>query len=259
MEIRLDDKVVVITGSAQGLGAEIAAMAVDSGVGALFLVDRNAAGGEAHASRLADNCSVAFMQADLAETDAPARVIEAAVSRYGRIDCLVNAAGLTDRAAVTDGTHEIWDKLYAVNARAPYFLMQGAINDMLRRGAPGSIINILSMNAHCGAPDLAIYASTKGALATLTKNAAHAHLQDRIRVNGINVGWCDTPAERHMQATVLDKGDAWLGAANAGAPLGRLLQPDEVARLAIFLLSDSAGLMTGTLIDQEQTVVGAPG
>ena len=164
MEIRLDDKVVVITGSAQGLGAEIAAMAVDSGVGALFLVDRNAAGGEAHASRLADNCSVAFMQADLAETDAPARVIEAAVSRYGRIDCLVNAAGLTDRAAVTDGTHEIWDKLYAVNARAPYFLMQGAIKDMLRRGAPGSIINILSMNAHCGAPDLRSMLPPRGRL-----------------------------------------------------------------------------------------------
>ena len=128
-------------------------------------------------------------------------------------------------------------------------MMQGAINDMLRRGAPGAIVNILSTNAHCGTPDLAIYASTKGALATLTKNAAHAHLKDRIRVNGINVGWCETPAARYMQATILGKGDAWLNEASNDTPLGCLLQLEEVARLAVFLLSDDAGLMTGVLID----------
>ena len=222
-------------------------------------MDRDAQRGEATASELGQRCPVAFILADLGDADAPARVTEAAVARFGRIDCLVNAAGMTDRAAFTDGTIATWERLYAVNARAPFFLMQGAIADMLRRGAPGAIVNILSMNAHCGAPDLAIYASTKGALSTLTKNAAHAHLKDRIRVNGINVGWCETPAERHMQANILGKGDAWLGEASECAPFGRLLQPDEVARLTVFLLSDSAGLMTGALIDQEQAVVGAPG
>ncbi|WP_292642636.1 SDR family NAD(P)-dependent oxidoreductase, partial [Mesorhizobium sp.] len=76
------------------------------------------------------------------------------------------------------------------------------------------ILNILSINAHCGSPELAVYSASKGALATLTKNAANAHRFDRIRVNGINVGWTDTPAERIMQAETLGNGPGWLDAAN---------------------------------------------
>ena len=259
VKIDLDGKTVVITGAAQGLGAEVANAAALCGAEALFLTDRNESAGREIASELAARGHrVEFHVSDLGEPDAPAEVIDAALARFGRIDCLVNAAGLTDRAALTDGNVETWDRLYAVNARAPFFLMQGAINDMLRRKSAGAILNILSMNAHCGAPDLAIYASTKGALATLTRNAANAHLSDRIRVNGINVGWCETPAEREMQASILGKGDAWLAAAARNLPLGRLLQSDEVARLAVFLLSDSAGLTTGALVDMEQAVVGAP-
>lgn len=259
MKIDLQGKAVIVTGAAQGLGGEIARIAAASAAEALLLTDRNAEQGEATAAALAaDGCSVAFHAADLIEPDAPAGIIDAALKRFGRIDGLVNAAGLTDRAALTDGAMAVWERLYAVNARAPFFLMQGAINDMRRRQAAGSIVNILSMNAHCGEPELAIYASTKGALATLTKNAAHAHLRDRIRVNGINMGWSATPAEMEMQANRLGKGAQWLAAAHDRMPLGRLLEPREVARLAVFLLSDSAGLMTGALIDMEQTVVGAP-
>ncbi|WP_419915074.1 SDR family oxidoreductase [Hoeflea sp.] len=259
VKIDLEGKVIVITGAAQGLGAEIARTAAGCGAEALFLTDRNAVDGMAVAQDLVSfGHRCAFHEADLAGPDAPREIIGAALERFGRIDCLVNAAGMTDRADFTDGRVETWDRLYAVNARAPFFLMQGAINDMLRRGSVGTILNILSMNAHCGAPDLAIYASTKGALSTLTRNAANAHLADRIRVNGINVGWCDTPAERNMQAVTLGKGDEWLAAAAQNLPLGRLLQMDEVARLAVFLLSDAAGLTTGALIDMEQAVVGAP-
>lgn len=259
MKIDLEGKVIVITGAAQGLGAEIAKTAAGAGAEALFLTDRNEPAGHAVVQGLSgQGHHAAFFMSDLAEPAAPPAVIGAALARFGRIDCLVNAAGVTDRAALADGDVETWDRLYAVNARAPFFLMQGAINDMLRRGSAGAILNILSMNAHCGAPDLAIYASTKGALATLTRNAANAHLADGIRVNGINVGWCDTPAERKMQAEILGKGDEWLAAAASNLPLGRLLQMDEVARLAVFLLSDGAGLTTGALIDMEQAVVGAP-
>ena len=259
MKIDLTGKTVVVTGAAQGLGAEIAGLAAASEVEALFLTDRNAERVEATAAALAvHGCPVEFLAADLIESAAPAGIIDAALARFGRIDGLVNAAGLTDRAALTDGTVDTWERLYAVNARAPFFLMQGAINDMRRRRAAGAIVNILSMNAHCGEPELAIYASTKGALATLTKNAAHAHLRDRIRVNGINMGWSATSAEIDMQANTLGKGGDWLAAVHERMPLGRLLEPREVARLAIFLLSDSAGLMTGALIDMEQTVVGAP-
>jgi NAD(P)-dependent dehydrogenase (short-subunit alcohol dehydrogenase family) len=201
---------------------------------------------------------VAFVEADLADAEAAARVVAAAIARFGRIDGLVNAAGITDRASFLDGTPALWDRLFAVNARAPYFLMQGAIADMRGRRAPGAIVNIASVNAHCGAPDLAIYSATKGALVTLTRNAANAHLADRIRVNAINVGWTLTPSEIVMQTETLGHSRAWLDEVARSRPLGRMLEPAEVARLAVFLLSDASGLMTGAILDLEQRVLGAP-
>jgi NAD(P)-dependent dehydrogenase (short-subunit alcohol dehydrogenase family) len=197
--------------------------------------------------------------ADLADPAAPAALVAACVEKFGRVDALVNVAALTDRASFIDGSLEIWERLFAVNARAPFFLMQGAIADMRRRGAPGAIVNILSINAHCGAPDLAIYSATKGALATLTKNAANAHRFDRIRVNGVNLGWADTPGEMQMQAVTLGKGEGWLATAEAEQPFGKLIKTDDVARLALFLLSEAGGPMTGAIVDQEQWVAGSRG
>ncbi|MGH6796842.1 MAG: SDR family oxidoreductase, partial [Roseiarcus sp.] len=112
------------------------------------------------------------------------------------------------------------------------------------------------VHARGGAPELAVYASTKSALAGLTKNAAHAHRFDRIRVNGVIVGWVDTPAERHMQAVTLGKGEGWLADAAASMPFKRLITPDDVARLSLFLLSDASEPMSGALVDYAQFVFG---
>jgi NAD(P)-dependent dehydrogenase (short-subunit alcohol dehydrogenase family) len=113
------------------------------------------------------------------------------------------------------------------------------------------------MNAHCGIPELAIYAATKGAMQTLTRNAAHAHMADRIRVNGINLGWVATDAEDHMQSVVLGKGPDWQRAEAAQLPLGRLVTAEECARLAVYLLGDVSVPMSGAVIDLEQKVAGA--
>ena len=259
MNVDLAEKVLVVTGGTQGVGAKVAALAAGSGAAGILITGRDAGRGRAVVASLAEHGSlVEFAQADLADADAPDLILDAAMEAFGRIDLLVNAAGLTDRAGLLDGQLEDWDRLFAVNARAPFFLMQGAVRDMRSRDAPGAIVNILSVNSHCGAPDLAIYSATKGALATLTRNAANAHLADRIRVNGINMGWADTPGERVMQGKILGKGDDWLRQAAAEMPLKRLLTDDEVAQLTIFLLSDMSGLMTGALIDLEQVVLGAP-
>lgn len=258
MRLQIAEGVVLITGAAQGIGARIAERAAEAGAQALMLTDRQPDKGAAVAAELADaGVETAFVAANLAEPDAPARIIEATLERFGRVDHLVNAAGITDRASFIDGTTDDWTRIFAINARAPFFLMQGVINDLRRREAPGAIVNIVSMNAHCGAPELAIYSAAKGALATMTKNAANAHLADRIRVNGINVGWVPTPAEQQMQAETLAKGAAWAEQAAAAKPLGRMLTTDEVACVAVFLLSDGAGLMTGGLLDLEQWVAGA--
>jgi NAD(P)-dependent dehydrogenase (short-subunit alcohol dehydrogenase family) len=239
MDVRLDGMAIMVTGAASGIGAAIAAMTRASG-GEVFGVDRQPS----------DHVC------DLAEPAAAAGAMAAMRARHGRIDGLVNAAGLTTRGSVMHGTPEVWDRLFAVNARAPFFLMQEALADMVPRRA-GVIVNILSMNSHCGAPDLAVYAATKGALATLTKNAANAHLADGVRVNGINLGWVDTPAERHQQAVTLGHGDGWLAEAAARMPLKRLLVPEEAARLAVYLLSPLSAPMTGAVIDLEQKVAGA--
>jgi NAD(P)-dependent dehydrogenase (short-subunit alcohol dehydrogenase family) len=259
MRVGLDGLTVVVTGGTQGLGERIAALAAEGGSSGIVISGRNAERGAALAERLsAGSCRARFVAAELADPRAPERIIAAAVEEFGRVDCLVNAAADTSRAGLEDATRENWDALFSVNARAPFFLMQQAVRDMKRRQAAGSIVNILSINAHCGAPELAVYSATKGALGVLTKNAANALLADRIRVNGINMGWVATPAEHIMQSKTLGKGEDWERRAAAGLPLGRLLTMDEVAQLAIFLLSDKSGIMTGVLIDLEQMVVGAP-
>jgi NAD(P)-dependent dehydrogenase (short-subunit alcohol dehydrogenase family) len=257
MKLGLQDKVIVVTGAATGIGRAIATMAADEGVGGLILTDRNGAGCATVAADLARQTEIGVVVADLGDIHAPEQIATGAKDRFGRIDGLVNAAGLTTRGSVATGSAEVWDRLFAVNARAGFFLMQSAIEDMRTRGASGSIVNILSMNAHCGIPELGIYAGTKGAMQTLTRNAAHAHMADRIRVNGINLGWVATDTERHLQETDLGRGHGWLEAEAAKKPLGRLVTPEECAKVAVFLLGEASVPMSGAIIDLEQFVAGA--
>ena len=257
MDLQLGQQVVVVTGAASGIGAAAARLLAAEGVGGLVLTDRDGDGLARLAANLAPATSVETVIADLADPEASAAIAGAAVARFGRIGGLVNAAGLTTRGSFETGTAAIWDQLFAVNARAGFLLMQAAIADMKRRRAGGAIVNILSMNAHCGIPELAIYAGSKGAMQTLTKNAAHAHMADRIRVNGINLGWVATEGERLMQAEVMGRGPGWEAEAAQGLPLGRLVSAEECARLVAFLISEASAPMSGAVIDFEQKVAGA--
>lgn len=251
MNIDLSGKIIIITGAARGIGAAIAQQASASGVEGLLLTDRETID-------LDLSSPVECVTADLLSEEAPQSIVQATKARFGRVDGLVNAAGVTSRGDFLDATPDIWHQVMAINARAPFFIMGAVIADLVGRNAPGSIVNIQSMNAHCGAPDLAVYAASKGALQTLTKNAANAHMADRIRVNGVNLGWVATQTERHLHEVTLGKGDGWLAAEGAKQPLGRLVDEDETARLATFLLSDASAPMTGVSIDLEQRVTGAP-
>ena len=259
MEMGLSEKVILVTGAASGIGLAVARRAVEEGAGALVLTDRDEPGLQRAAAELNIGSALYCVCADLADPAVPAVIAAAAMSRFGRIDGLVNAAGLTTRGSIVTGNAATWDELFSVNARASFFLMQEAIKDMLARNASGAIVNILSMNAHCGRAELAIYSGTKGALATLTRNAANAHMADRIRVNGINLGWVATESERRMQAEILGRGPGWEGEEAAKLPLGRLVTAEEAARLAVFLLGDASVPMSGALIDFEQQVTGAIG
>ncbi len=253
----LSDKVVIVTGAASGIGRAIARLAAEEGVSALVLTDRDAEGCARVAADLAALTPIECVTADLRDQAAPATIAKAAIARFGRIDGLVNAAGLTTRGSLLSGTPDLWDELFAVNARAPFFLMQSAVADMQTRRAAGSIVNILSINTHCGTPELAVYSGSKGALVTLTRNAAHAHMADRIRVNGINLGWVATATEHRMQADILGRGPGWFAEESARMPLGRLVTEHECARLAIYLLGEASVPMSGVVVDFEQKVTGA--
>jgi NAD(P)-dependent dehydrogenase (short-subunit alcohol dehydrogenase family) len=255
MDLGLGRQAVIVTGAASGIGAAIARMLSNEGVGGLILTYRDAPGLQRIAAELGATSPVETVVADLADSAATSAIASAATTRFGRIDGLVNAAGLTTRGSFVTGTAEIWDTLFAVNVRAGFLLMQTAIADMVRRGSGGAIVNILSMNAHCGIPELAIYAGSKGAMLTLTKNAAHAHMADRIRVNGINLGWVATETEHQIQSALL--GSDWEAKVASTQPLGRLVTTKECARLAVFLLSDASVPMSGAIIDLEQKVAGA--
>ena len=253
-------KFALVTGGTQGLGEAIALRFAKAGAAGIAICGRNKARGEAVRAALEKLGSKAiFVSADLADPHAAQHVIDAADSAFGALHVLVNAAGLTDRGTILDTSLERFDELFAVNVRAPFFLTQGAAKIMVREGITGSIINIQSMSAHGGQPFLSAYSASKGALATLTRNLAHALVKHRIRVNGLNVGWMHTPGEERVMRQYHDAQDGWLEQAAATRPFGRLIDPNEIARACLYLGSDESGLMTGANIDFDQTIVGIGG
>jgi NAD(P)-dependent dehydrogenase (short-subunit alcohol dehydrogenase family) len=253
---RLDGKVLIVTGSTQGLGAAIARRAADLGAAGVVVCGRDRERGEAVRDEL--SCDAVFVEADLARPEPCAEIVRACEERFGRVDGLVNAAGLSTRGTLDDTTVELWDRLFAVNVRAPFVLMQRAARLMRRAGRGGSIVNIITMASHGGTPDLTGYSASKGALAALTRNAGHQLQPDRVRVNGLNIGWTATEGEHGVQTATGEPPD-WLAAADASRPLGRLLRPDDIAPMVTYLLSDAARMVTGSVIDFDQTVHGASG
>jgi NAD(P)-dependent dehydrogenase (short-subunit alcohol dehydrogenase family) len=251
-------KVAIVTGSTQGLGEAIARQLIaEQMIGGLVICGRNAERGRGLAREFSGlGCATEFVTADLARVEDCLAVVDAARRAFGRVDYLVNSAASTDRGGILDSSPELFDRIVAVNVRAPFFLMQQALKLMVEKEIQGSIVNILSMSSHGGQPFLTPYSMSKGALATLTKNVAQSVVEHRIRVNGLNIGWMDTPGEHAIQANFHNASADWLEKAEQGQPFGRLLKPDEVARMVAFLLSDRSGLMTGSLIDFDQHVLG---
>lgn len=219
---------------------------------------RNVERGNAVAASLqAAGTDAVFVPCDLADMDALEALIAAADDKFGRINVLVNAAGLTDRGTILDTTPELWDRLLNVNSRAPFFLTQATAKIMRREGIAGTVVTIGSLAAYGSLPMLAPYAVSKGALIAMTRNAGFALARDNIRVNLLNIGWMDTPGENAIQHSYHGAGDSWLAEAEATMPFGRLLKPDEVAGAVAFLASDDSGMMTGSVVDFDQSVVGA--
>lgn len=257
MAASMDGKIAVVTGGTQGLGEATARLFAERGADGLVICGRNAERGAAVAADIsAKGCKTIFVRAELADLDQCRTVIATADETFGRVDTLVNAAAITDRGTILDTSPELFDTMFAVNVRAPFFLIQEAVKIMIRQAIKGTIVNVISMSGYGGQSFITAYCASKGALQTLTRNAGFALMRNQIRVNGLNIGWMDTPGEHSVQMHYHGGDENWLAKAEAGEPFGRLLKPAEVARTIAFLASEESGMMTGSLVDMDQTVLG---
>lgn len=256
-KLSLEGKVALVTGSTQGLGEAIAHLLAARGVAGLAITGRNEARGEKVKAALEKKgVKTIFVAGDLGNQDDVARIVPAADKAFGRLDVLVNAAAITDRGTIWDTKPELFDQMFAVNVRAPFFLMQDSLKVMQREKIEGSIINIISMSGHGGQSFITAYCASKGALITLTRNVAYSVMNHRIRVNGLTIGHMNTPGEDRIMKTYHAAEDGWLKQAERTKPFGRLLETDEVARAVAYLASAESGMMTGSIIDFDQQVRG---
>ncbi len=183
---------------------------------------------------------------DVSDPAVPARLVEETVECYGRIDALVNCAGISTRATLETVTPEIFDHLMAVNTRAPMLAIQAALPHFKAQGK-GSVLNIGSVCATRGPAHLVPYSMTKAALANLTVTLSGAFAKDGLRINQLNVGW--TLTENEYQLGLQDGlGEGWPERMGSEAPFGRMMMPNDIADAAVYLLSDAATMLSGSVI-----------
>lgn len=250
-----DNKVAIVTGGSSGMGEATARLMTTNGLTGAVLVGRDTERGNAVAADLTQaGCTSVFVAADLAEVGAIEQIM-AAASAFERLDVLVNVAGVSDRNTLANASTDFFDRMVAINVRAPYFLSQAAAERM-RQTDGGAIVNVGSVAGYAGEPKISVYSITKAALRTMTTVTAQELRSDRIRVNQVNPGWSETPHEDRIQRTYDGAGDDWRERAGEQLPMGRLLNVDEIARAICYLASDASGIVTGSVFDFDQKVMG---
>ncbi len=244
---KLQDRVAVVTGSTSGIGKAVAELFAAESAAVVVSGRNTEAGNAVVAAIVAAGGRAVFQKCHLTQTADCVALIKRAIAEFGRIDILVNNAADTSRGTLETATVEQWDHIFATNARAPFILCQEAFRDMKPRRR-GVIVNIGSVNAYCGGVTLLPYAASKGALMTFSRNIAAYAAPFGIRSNLINVGWTLTEGERRVMR--LDTGgDEWLEDAKKRLPFGRLFEPEEVARAALFFACEDSSLITGAVLD----------
>ena len=254
---QFEGKVIIVTGSTQGSGAETAKLFAARGAKAITICGRQEDKGsqiKKQIEELGSKCL--YVKADLSKVEDCKKIVELTDKEFGTVNSLVNVAGYTERGTILSATLENYEKNFNVNARAPFILIQEVVKIMIRDKNKGTIANLLSMAMYSGMPFLTAYSGSKAALAIMTKNIANSLTGHQIRVNALNIGWTDTPAEHDIMKRVHKKGDDWLDQEEAKVPFKRLTKTIDVAKGLAFMCSDESGLMTGSVIDFDQTVDG---
>ncbi|MCY3953849.1 MAG: oxidoreductase [bacterium] len=247
----------LVTGATSGIGEAAALALAEAGVGGFVITGRHAGRAEDVCSRLRGfGASAEAVLADLSEAGAADAIFAEIDGRGLLADTLVNAAGLTTRASALDVDAATFDELFAVNVRSPVLLSGRFARRLQAAGAPGTVVDVLSVAMHGGAPLISVYSMTKAALGIHTRNAAHALRGDGIRVNGLAMGWTLTPGEDSVRRNVHGDGDGWEALHAADLPLGRLMRPGEVARAIRYLATGESAPMTGSIVTFDQASYG---
>ena len=250
-------KNIIVTGSTQGVGAETAKLFAARGANSITICGRQEEKGNKVKKEIEDlGSKCIYVKADLANVEDCRNIVKSSDKEFGTIHTLINAAGYTQRGTILSATLENYENNFNVNARAPFILMQETIKIMIRDKVKGTIASVLSIAMYSGMPFIVAYSGSKAALAIMTRNIANSVSGHQIRVNALNIGWTDTPAEHEIQTNVHNKDDDWLENTEKNVPFKRLTKPIDVAKGLAFMCSEESGLMTGSIIDFDQTVHG---
>ncbi|MFZ4764752.1 MAG: SDR family oxidoreductase [Roseimicrobium sp.] len=247
--MRLEHKVIIVTGSCTGIGKAIAQRCVAEGARVLIHgLEREL--GEALVAELSQGNAALHIE-DLTADGAPERLVQAAVSTFGKLDAVVNNAAMVVASNIHTTDLAFFRKMLEVNTLAPFALIKAALPEL--RKVSGCVLNIGSVNAWSGEPNLFPYSVSKGALMTLTRNLGDTLMrEDGVRVNQINPGWVltENEAQRKREHGLAD--DWYKDVPKVYAPAGRILWPREIAAAAVYWLADESGPISGQVVDLEQ-------
>jgi len=245
--MRLKDKAIIVTGSTTGIGEAIARRCVAEG-GRVLVHGRNQKRGEQLVASLGK--AAALHIDDLADANAPQRVVAAALNAFGRIDGIVNNAAFIVRSNLETTDAALFDKVMAINVRAPLLIIRAAVAHL--KESQGAVVNIGSINAYTGEARQLAYSVSKGALMTLSRNLANVLAVDHVRVNHFNVGWVITPNEYKLKMSE-GLAEGWSDTPDSDSvPTGKMTQPEEIAAHVVFWLSDESRPISGSVIELEQ-------
>jgi NAD(P)-dependent dehydrogenase (short-subunit alcohol dehydrogenase family) len=241
--MRLDNKVTLVTGAAQGIGLGIAKVFAAEGAMAVLADVAEDLGQEAVEAIVADGGSAEFVRTDVVADEQVRALVEETVGRHGRVDVVVNNAGICTVKSCEESTVEEWDEVMNINVRAIFLAAKYAVPHMRRQGG-GAILNIASISSFVGQQNTPAYCASKGAVLMLTKAMAVDYGPDKIRVNCLCPGITDTPLLRFHTRHEKDP-DAHLEQRLERVPMGEMLYPEDMGKAAAFLCSDDAAGISG--------------
>ena len=247
--MRLENKVVIVTGSTTGIGKAIALACVAEGA-RVVIHGLEKELGESVVASIGKDKSILHVE-DLSAEGAPQRLVDVAVRTFGGLDAVVNNAAAVVSSNIHSTDLAFFRKVLEINTLAPFALIKAALPHLRER--KGSVLNIGSVNAWSGEPNLFAYSVSKGALVTLTRNLGDTlHREDGVRVNQINPGWVLTETETQRKRDHGLAADWFTKVPKVYAPAGRIIWPKEIAAAAIYWLADECGPISGQVIDLEQ-------